>query len=313
MVHPESGHFHTYDAQSRQAIYVAPTKNYFLGKPLETSSPSTQHARWRHPYTSDFSPRTTKDAIHAAILRGDPIVAHLDDATKNIHHEHFRLLNGYYETPTGVREAEQKAAVRKQAADISAAFPDHSDQALTAVDGMPGELLAWTAASMLRKPISMVRIKDGAGAGHEIDMESRIDINKTYDKVSLHAEPAVMIGVGDDGFYAIRNQDGKHTALKMNVSGEGHSAGNLLHVFHRAAYADDRQYKLATKADGSSHLSAGKAEKNTVDQLLGKLKGFAQTSSYMVWEQALVDKFTALGGNPAAPADDMTAPGKQKA
>jgi hypothetical protein len=84
-------------------------------------------------------------------------------------------------------------------------------------------------------------------------------------------------------------------------------------VFHRAAYADDRQYKLATKADGSSHLSAGKAEKNTVDQLLGKLKGFAQTSSYMVWEQALVDKFTALGGNPAAPADDMTAPGKQKA
>ncbi|SDX06433.1 hypothetical protein SAMN04515617_10138 [Collimonas sp. OK242] len=309
MVHPESGHFHTYDAKSRQAVYVAPTKNYFLGKPLETSSPSTEHARWRHPYTSDFSPRTTKDAIHAAILRGDPIVAHLDDATKNIHHEHFRLLNGYYETPTGVSEVERKAAVRKQAADISAAFPDRSDQILTASHGMPGEMLAWTTASMLRKPISMVRV----GAGHEIDVDSRIDINKTYDKVSLHAEPAVMIGVGDDGFYAIRNQDGKHTALKMDVSGEGHSAGNLLHVFHRAAYADDRQYKLATKADGSSHLSAGKAEKSTVDQLLTKLKGFAQTSSYMVWEQALVDKFTALGGNPVAPAEDMAASGKQKA
>jgi hypothetical protein len=204
---------------------------------------------------------------------------------------------------------ERKAAVRKQAADISAAFPDRSDQILTASHGMPGEMLAWTTASMLRKPISMVRV----GAGHEIDVDSRIDINKTYDKVSLHAEPAVMIGVGDDGFYAIRNQDGKHTALKMDVSGEGHSAGNLLHVFHRAAYADDRQYNLATKADGSSHLSAGKAEKSTVDQLLTKLKGFAQTSSYMVWEQALVDKFTALGGNPVAPAEDMAASGKQKA
>ncbi|MEO6921893.1 MAG: hypothetical protein ABI171_23145 [Collimonas sp.] len=309
MVHPESGHFHTYDAKSRQAVYEAPTKNYFLGRPLESASPSTVHARWRHPYTSDFSPRTTKDAIHAAILRGDPIVAHLDDATKNIHHEHFRLLNGYYETPTGIREVEQKAVVRKQAAAISAAFPERSDLILTVVNGMPGEMLAWTAASMLRKPVSMVRV----GPGHEIDMDSRVDINKTYDKVSLFAEPAVMIGVGDDGFYAIRSEDGKHTALKMDVSGEGHSAGNLLHVFHRAAYAGDRQYKLATVADGSSRLSAGKTEKNTVDQLLSKLKGFAQTSSYMVWEQALVDKFTALGGNPAAPADGMAAPGKQKA
>jgi hypothetical protein len=46
--------------------------------------------------------------------------------------------------------------------------------------------------------------------------------------------------------------------------------------------------------------------------LLTKLKGFAQTSSYMVWEQALVDKFTELGGNPFAPADDMAASEKQK-
>ncbi|WP_150119781.1 hypothetical protein [Collimonas pratensis] len=161
----------------------------------------------------------------------------------------------------------------------------------------------------MRKPISMVRV----GPDHEIDMDSRIDINKTYDKVSLFAERAIMIGVGADRFYAIRSQDGKHTALNMEVNGEGLSAGNLLHVFHRAAYAGDRQYKLVTAADGSNCLSAGNAEKNTVDQLLTKPKGFAQTSSYMAGEQALVDKFTALSGNSVTPADDMAAAGKQKA
>jgi hypothetical protein len=110
---------------------------------------------------------------------------------------------------------------------------------------------------------------DGPSSSHRMGGEkhfdpieaSRIDINKTYDKVSLFAEAAVMIGVGDDGFYAIRSQDGKHTVIKMDGSGEGHSAGNLLHVFHRAAYAGDRQYKVATAADGSSRLTAGKAKK----------------------------------------------------
>ncbi len=42
--------------------------------------------------------RSTKDAIHAAIVRGDDIVQHLDDAIKNPHHEYYRKKGGLYDT-----------------------------------------------------------------------------------------------------------------------------------------------------------------------------------------------------------------------
>src|SRR5438105_8421193 len=89
MIDPDSGHWHEYQpadpgADANGLIRSHDTKNYFLGKKLESDTPAgvptNAVARWFQPFTSDEAPRTMKDGIHAAILREDPIVPMLNDA-----------------------------------------------------------------------------------------------------------------------------------------------------------------------------------------------------------------------------------------
>lgn len=308
-VDPVSGHFFKFDEGKDKLQFVSLTKNYFLGTPLEqekmdaggrpTGEPSTGAARWRHPYTSDFSPRTTKDAIHAAILRGDPIVPHLDDATTNVHHEYFRIQGGYYETGAGLEELEGRSWIKTEArriaadlAHVNTSTPLQDDQA---------EMLAWLTVSLLRVPIALAPVD--AHGNFDPDNGDRLD--STYDKADLSLKvdgrpnPGVMVGVGPDGYYAIHAQDGAWSATRMEAIGVGKTAGNLLHAFFRASeYSKKEQYTEPRDLPG--RFVPDRAARNSVDGLMRKLREFAAVD-YLVLQRAMVDKWQECAHKAAAP------------
>ena len=84
----------------KEKVFFSP-KNYFLGHLANKESERGYGlARWLRPYDALNVPRGTRDAIHAAFLRGDHILkldpndpsgrSFLDLGTENIHHEYYR-------------------------------------------------------------------------------------------------------------------------------------------------------------------------------------------------------------------------------
>jgi hypothetical protein len=331
MINPESGHFYKYtshpdpggrmldpatgehvDADGTPGLqFVSETKNYFLGRPLEFPANPARQALWRHPYTADFAKRATKDAIHAAILRGDPIVPFLDDATKNVHHEYFRHKGGFYDkdtagtgfaNPRAQAEAQAlrqtKTAARKLSTDVGART------LLTTMDKRGEDTFtAWLAASLLRKPIKMVPIEGHVVPGLPAD---GLLFDKTYDKVDLTRDPLspkpeapLLIGVGANGYYAMRAEEGKVVAThRIAGAGDGRTVGNLLHAIVRAGYADKRQYTerpAATTVVGKPTLEPDARAKAAVAALHEKLCNFAATD-YAVLQEAMVEQAAELRG-----------------
>lgn len=305
MAHPASGHMFRYDARLNAAVYENPTKNYFLGRDLETPEQSTEKARWRHPFTSDHATRAIKDAIHAAILRNDPISEHLDLAVANVSHEHYRQQLGYYDTGRGQAERALRVANRSLAAHVAADMPRTPDGALAGTrNGLAGELLAWTVASMMRLRVALVPVQpDGT-----VRMRDRVDLDKTYDKVGLHRQLAMLVGVGEDGYYALRYENGTRRAYKIALDGAGHTAGNLLHVLNRAAYADDGQYRLGGGA--GRQVATNGSMRHVVNTWLPNVTAFAGNGTYHVWSEGLLEKYRALTEGEAAPEDGATGKGK---
>lgn len=354
MVHPETGQFMRYTkapqpgdklydpASGKFAAFdpahpprrggfkfVSETRNYFLGKPLEFDSAPDQQALWRHPYAGDSAKRSTKDAIHAAILRGaasDPIVAHLDEAVKNLHHEHFRRKGGFYETrvnasgdreyvhPRARAEAAATARTKRDAATIAGEnlAAGRFDQTQSAPQT---EMLAWSTASMLRTPITLLPVGSGSGLPPE-----GISIHETYDKVDLLAhpldrkpDPAVVIGVGADGYYAMRLV-GDHFEPTHRVEGASHglTAENFMHAYLRAgpspkddyvAVPSEEEGEPPTYVPSDSAAASGQA-------LFSRLCGFAATK-YIVLQEAMVKRHdeaqvraAAHSGSPSGSGDD---------
>ena len=302
---PDSKTYYPHDAKSAQKNgglkFASETKNYFLGRPLEyESNPPEQLALWRHPYTSETAKRATKDAVHAAIVRGgDPILKHLDEAVKNLHHEHFRTKGGFYEkrvnaqgvaefvNPRARAEAEKVAEVKARAGAIAAAQTEairlneiQNPEAL--------EMLAWLAASYLRTPIKLIPVN-----GHTGLARKGMSFHETYDKVDLFKQalnqkpdPSVLIGVGDDGYYAIRHVDGNFEPThKVERRAAGASPENFMQAYLLAGPLGKAHYRVAP--DDPSVFVPDDFASRSGQQLLRKIVDFAATD-YIVLQEALV-------------------------
>lgn len=318
---PATGRFFEFDPAKPQARggfkFVDATRNYFLGKPLEFDSTPDLQALWRHPYAGDSAKRSTKDAIHAAILRGaatDPIVGHLDEATKNLHHEHFRRKGGFYateDTPQGPRYVHPRA--RAEAAATAKTKQDARKVVNTGLpsrgydkpqDAVQTEMLAWTTASMLRTPIKLVPVGKGSGLPKE-----GLSITETYDKVDLlkhpldlKPDPAVVIGVGKDGYYAMRHEDGEFVPThRISGRSEGRTAENFMHAYLRAGHLDKADYTEVPAEEGAAEqrpaFVPGNRAANSGHALYDKLCSFAATD-YIVLQQALVARHEAAVARP---------------
>ena len=300
MIDPKSGHFFKYDSAKDGIEAISETKNYFTGRQLESvndkGEAGTEEARWRKPYTSDGATRATKDAIHMAILRGDPIVPFLDQATQNVHHAWFSKkaeMAGTFNHERAAAEAAQKGETRTRAQGIAGQIKEMTlDTPLQEKGTASTEMLAWLATSMLRQPIQLVPVDDSGATPRLGDAKDGKVINQTYDKVDLqHARqsitgrnppPALLIGVGEKGYYAIKHDDGEFKPAAR--VGEDKTLGNLLHAVVRTGHAKPSQY---VEAEGT--LTPDTKAQAGVDGLLDKMKQFAQTE-YLVLQQALVKK-----------------------
>lgn len=288
--------------------FSSETKNYFLGKPLErATNPPSQKALWRHPYTSESAKRATKDAIHAAIVRGDVIVPHLNKAVKNLHHEHFREEGGFYEKDaTGKfvnsraqREADAAEGTKSKAEEIAKELMTGDESFSREQSDASTKMLAWLTASYLRTPIKLVPVPGYQGLGPQ-----DVSITETYDKVDLlthplksKPDPAVVIGVGEDGYYAMTHVDGKFKAThKIEGSSSGKSAENFLHAYLRAGPLPEKSYRPAEKPEpGQPALLKPDSQANESAQVLyTKLQRFASTD-YLVLQQSMVDYSQAPG------------------
>ena len=304
MIDPKSGHFFKYDAAKDDIQAVSETKNYFTGRQLEwvndQGEAATEEARWRKPYTSDGATRATKDAIHMAILRGDPIVPYLDLATENVHHAWFSkkaAMAGTFNHERAEAEAAQKNETRARAQGVAGQIAGMTlDTPLQEKGTASTEMLAWLATSMLRRPIQLVPVDDSGTSPRLGNVKDGTVINRTYDKVDLqHARqsiagrnppPALLIGVGEKGYYAIQHSAGEFKPAAR--FGEEKTLGNLLHAVVRAGYASPSQY---VESEGT--LSPDRRAQASVDGLLDKMKQFTQTD-YLVLQQALVKKSDEL-------------------
>lgn len=313
MIDPNSGHFFKYDASKDDIEAVSQTKNYFTGRQLEwvndKGEAATEEARWRKPYTSDGATRATKDAIHMAILRGDPIVPHLDLATENVHHAWFAKkaeMNGTFNQQRADAEAARKGETRSQAQDIASQITRMTlDTPLQDKGTASTEMLAWLTTSMLRRPIQLVPVDDTGATPRLGEVKNGTVINQTYDKVDLqHArqsttgrnpQAALLVGVGNHGYYAVAHRDGEFNPTAR--FGEGKTLGNLLHAVVQAGYARPSQYQASEET-----LTPDARAQASVQGVLDKLKQFSQTE-YFVLQQALVNKHRELDAKGKQRAD----------
>lgn len=305
MVHPKTGFLHTWDAAAGKPVDKREeVRNYFLGPSYDWKG-DEEVARWKEPFTSDTTPRTTKDAIHVAILERKPIVTHLDQATENYHHASFRGLGGYADSPAKKEADESRQTLREHARQVAALLPaDVKDElggiGAVAPDGKgkgrsnadyPGEMLAWIATSFLRQPIQFI---DLAGEGREEKL-----ISRTYDRETLDKEVPVTVGVGKDGFYSISStEDGKLRASKISAEGtDGFTAANLLHaICHNSPNCD-----LNYREGADRQLRPDRDAQESVRDLLREMRSFVATD-YALLQEKLVDKASELGWTPAASA-----------
>ena len=299
MIDPESGHFFKFNAalnDGRGDIeLISETKNYFTGRLLEDPAKPAEKARWRLPYTADGATRTTKDAIHMAILRNDPIVPYLDLATENVHHAFFRKkaeMQGLLNRVRDEAQTQQKDETRRKAREIGQAIGTMSTRTPLLEQGTSStEMLAWLATNMLRRPIQLVPVDDSGAAPRLDDKKESTLIARTYDKVDLlhprqatsrNPEPAILIGLGQKGYYAITHREGSF-APSARIGGEK-SVGNLLHAIVHSGYAKPAQY-----VEESGVLAPDTKAQASVDGLLGRLKQFAGVG-YLVLQEAMVRK-----------------------
>jgi hypothetical protein len=313
LIDAETGHFMVEASadSSRQVpdfIPVAKVYNYFLGRHMEradeTGNPK-KFARWFFPYTSDYSPRATKDAIHAAILQDDPIVPYLDDAIINPHHEEFRRQAKFYETQEGIAWLKKIQDYKASAHAIGTALRNTPlNQPLDEVDV---RMFGWLLNSLLRKPVMFVEV----GEDGKVNAAGRTELlQETYDKVntSLDADRSpnepVLIGVAKDGFYNIGMRNGEQVVTQMAAHDTGRSLGNLLHAYFRASsFSTPQQYRSGQVQELGAVLTPSRGAKSSVQGIRDALNKLLQVD-YIVFEKALVAQWKSVGGR-----DELVRPG----
>lgn len=300
---PVSGHLFKVEADEDGEVKrtFMSAKNYVVGNDIERpdskvpNKPSTQLARWLYPYTSDFTPRTTKDAIHAAILTDAPIAPYLDEAIKNAHHEHFRNEGGYKDSPAYQAETKRVASIKERSKVIvgglaALKLEEYLHPAAT-------QRMAWLLTSMLRKPIKLVWLDDPAfDPKTDAVPTARVqDFDTTYDRVDISVKvdgspnPAVLIGVSQTGFHAIEWRNGKSRAVPLGVNGA--SLENFLHAYVHGA--QDSRYEDRYVFDETSG-SLRPLRPEPVAEFHRAVIKFAN-SDYIVLQQAIVELVDGSG------------------
>lgn len=116
---------------------------------------------------------------------------------------------------------------------------------------------------------------------------------ETYDmvdaslKVDKSPNPAVLIGVGHAGFYAIESHGGERVCRLIGEGGR--SAENFMHAYYHGSSQSARPGAY-TWSDSKRRYSADSTAQTTARALLHKLQDFASTN-YVVLQTAIVDTF----------------------
>lgn len=270
-------------------------KNYVTGKDTDPSWKPTKHVHWLYPYTWEGAPRAMKDAILAAILRNDPIVAHglLDEAIKNAHHQHFRKEAGFFDMEAGKQFLAQLHETKAIAA--GTIKPLLQQQANEPLDDTVMQWTAWLLASMLRTPIMLVHVDDMSLEDNRDEIKpgmlSVTSFDQTFDSVDIRVKtdgtpnPAVMIGVDKLGFYTIEVA-GTIRARRVDKE-SGKTMRAFLHAYYRGSpRSSPGDYSERTDGGYKSYRPTESATR-TVAELLPKLQQVAATD-YIVLQEAIV-------------------------
>lgn len=276
--HPETSQLYRYDSAQRKMVFTGGTLNYFHGGPQEPKE--HEQARWREPYTSPLSPAQIRIGIQGAILIGHPVVPYLNDMVRNVSHEIYRRLGGYYDPASpnhqykladDARRSAMKQAAKRPIQEIQAWTPQTlftlpaSGRAFVPGQPFPGELMARVLSSALHRAMMIMEV-DASG---ELVMQqrSRIDHNnrarteevplvhrhflKTHDHFDLtyDSQRAPMLGVGPNGYYLVALHQGQYRAVPVNIAGPGLRAGNLMHAFLAQAYPNPNRSRYTVKGN----------------------------------------------------------------
>lgn len=254
MMHPLTGNFYKFNASNCMQPDFHGSKNYFLGKPIETDPGKT--GRTRFPFTSESSTRGMRHEINMRLFSGDPDVPFMNDLTKNHAYEVDKCHAGYYDTSDKTRQTDQVRRVAQYRAEdtarldaikararvvadqlnrmgIAQAFAEPTSAERAGGQRFPGHVLAQVVASAMRQPLRVVAVDpQGKPETEQGKLKLTADLMSTFDKIALQHDPegATMIGVGRHGYYAIQERGGKTQAIPVRMSGAGHTPGNLLHV-----------------------------------------------------------------------------------
>lgn len=304
---PRTGHLYTVDSQAKDGKTWISTTNYVLGKPMDkgTDAPTETLARWRFPFTADSVPRTLKDAVHVAILTGEPIVQYLNLAIKNAGHEHWRDMGGFDRKAEKEREEVIQSIGHAEAKRIAQLVNLTDNVPLQDSDDVSDVVLL--VVTTLRQPIQIVQVNKGSDGSYGVAANDEgkpivTTINTTYDKVTLfkttenlQIQPH-MVGVAEDCFLAIHYVNGKQVASPMEG---GRTAWALLHVVARSTQLGSKEYNPA-----SGVLVPSTQARKDVGDLSEVMQRFVQTD-FIVIQEALVSRLT---GDLTLHADDANAP-----
>ncbi|MCA1325607.1 hypothetical protein [Herbaspirillum sp. alder98] len=292
--HPDTSQLYRYDAARQQMVFTGGTLNYFHGGPQEPKE--HEQARWREPYTSPQSPAQIRIGIQGAILIGHPVVPFLNDMVRNVSHETYRRLGGYYDPASpnhqykladDARRTREKQAAQPPIKEIAGwsqqtvfALPE-AGRVFVAGKPFPGELMARVLSSALHRAMMILEV-DASGAlvmqqrtridHHDRERSEQVPLVqrhflKTHDHFDLtyDTQRAPMLGVGPNGYYVVALHEGQYRAVPVNIAGPGLRAGNLMHAFLALATPNPNRNRYTVKGN---EIKSATATPSTLRRLM---------------------------------------------
>jgi len=311
----EQGHIFAY--RRGKELEPKPAFNYYLGTTLDEAG-SENLSRLLYPFTSENSPRGIREEInHALVTTGMKWVRpYLNDMIKNTTYERDRMNDGYYdpENPYRLEDEQRWNQIASRAGEVTTALNNLViDQPFPELNRSPalfkGQMLAEVTSSALRKALTIICTdKDGKierDNGWTPDLKTAgqlktvCNIHNCFDKVDLqHDNPGPgMVGLGPNGFYAIGWIDFVPQALPVQIEGNGHTPGNLLHAIS-ATYPNPGGTRYRMLPSG---IKAGKK-----DGWQLKLERHLTEPARNSLEKAVVELLDVLKEYAASPYDPMT-------
>ncbi len=217
--------FVTYEAeggQTKHDKYFMPVKNYFLGWGIKQREGEV--ATWFRPFDSPSTPQGMRDGIYTAWVERDSFLQrHLEDAVKNVHHEHFRQeyrdIDAVELMDINQFRYEYTMQKKANADDAKLILNDpHMLEGETPISIKQQEkLLIWQMANVLRRKITLFALNRNGDGRFITQQTPEFVADTSYDGVSLSnvgdstAYPAINIGFYEENGH-------KSYYINMNVN-----------------------------------------------------------------------------------------------